>query len=58
MFEKGSIYLIDNKPFRYDGHVTDREHYQFTSIDNPEDVRDVSVLASRYVDQIKKQKVR
>jgi hypothetical protein len=57
MFKQGKQYYIDGKPFRYDGKTKDREHYQFTSVDNPDDVRQVLVYASRYAYQISRQEV-
>ena len=57
MFEKNKKYLIDNKPFIYNGKIRDREFHQFTSIDNPEDVREISIFLGRYLYDIQRNEV-
>jgi hypothetical protein len=56
MFKINELYKIDGKPFRYDGKIRDQEYYQFTSIDNPDDVREIPIYIGDYLREIQRNK--
>ena len=49
LFTTGQTYKIEGKPFEYLGKVREMMFHEFVCIDNPEDVRQVSIFLGDYL---------